>query len=75
MKFCSIVVMRAKEVFDQNCIPPMVNGTALVLPDRAQALAAYPHARVANGFIFVSGISSRRFDNTYEGVRVVIWQP
>ena len=44
------------------------NGTALCLPDRAQALAQYPHARIANGFIYVSGISSRRLDNTYEGV-------
>lgn len=43
------------------------NGKPYILPDRAQALAAYPHARYANGFIFVSGISSRRLDNTYEG--------
>ena len=45
------------------------NGTPLILADRAQALAAYPHARICNGMIFVSGISSRRLDNTYEGVK------
>ncbi|KAG0232096.1 hypothetical protein BGW42_008389 [Actinomortierella wolfii] len=45
------------------------NGNAIILKDRAQALARYPHARIANGMIFVSGISSRRLDNTYEGVK------
>ncbi|KAG0334894.1 hypothetical protein BG004_000228 [Podila humilis] len=45
------------------------NGTAISLKDRAQALAQYPHGRIVNGMIYVSGISSRRFDNTYEGVK------
>ncbi|KAG0366171.1 hypothetical protein BGZ54_005718 [Gamsiella multidivaricata] len=45
------------------------NGTAVILKDRAPALAHYPHARIANGMIYVSGISSRRLDNTYEGVK------
>jgi 2-aminomuconate deaminase len=45
-------------------------GVAVVLGDRAQALAKYPHARKVNGFIFVSGVSSRRFDNTHAGVVV-----
>ncbi|KAF9971099.1 hypothetical protein BGZ73_006003 [Actinomortierella ambigua] len=45
------------------------NGAPVILKDRAQALARYPHARIANGMIFVSGISSRRLDNTYEGVK------
>ncbi|KAF8926409.1 hypothetical protein BGZ58_011215 [Dissophora ornata] len=45
------------------------NGTAVILKDRAQALAHYPHARIVNGMIYVSGISSRRLDNTYEGVK------
>jgi 2-aminomuconate deaminase len=31
---------------------------------------AYPHARVVNGFVFVSGTSSRRPDNTFVGVEV-----
>lgn len=44
------------------------NGKSLIMGDRAKALAAYPHAKIANGMIFVSGISSRRLDNTYEGV-------
>ena len=31
---------------------------------------AFPHVRVANGFAFVSGTSSRRPDNTFVGVEV-----
>ncbi|KAL2919467.1 hypothetical protein HK105_201113 [Polyrhizophydium stewartii] len=46
------------------------NGQAFILGDKAQSLANYPHARKAGGFIFVSGISSRRLDNTWEGVSV-----
>jgi 2-aminomuconate deaminase len=41
-----------------------------ILQDRAQALANYPHARRAGDFIYVSGVSSRRFDNTHAGVTV-----
>jgi 1,2-dihydroxy-3-keto-5-methylthiopentene dioxygenase len=46
-----------------------VNGTAVVMADgsAASALAHYPHARRAGGFIFVSGASSRRSDNTHRG--------
>ncbi|KYQ92694.1 2-aminomuconate deaminase [Tieghemostelium lacteum] len=44
------------------------NGQPFILDERAKALANYPHMRKANGFLFVSGISSRRPDNTYEGV-------
>ncbi|KAF0457839.1 Endoribonuclease L-PSP [Gigaspora margarita] len=45
------------------------NRKAIILSDKARPLANYPHARVAGGLIFVSGISSRRPDNTYEGVK------
>ncbi|RIA87672.1 Endoribonuclease L-PSP/chorismate mutase-like protein [Glomus cerebriforme] len=45
------------------------NGQAVIAGDRAKPLANYPHARIVGGFIFVSGISSRNFDNTYEGVK------
>eukprot|EP00842_Homolaphlyctis_polyrhiza_P002517 jgi/Hompol1/3266/HPOL_003173-RA len=44
------------------------NGQPVIVRTAAQSLANYPHARKAGGFIFVSGISSRRFDNTWEGV-------
>jgi 2-aminomuconate deaminase len=47
-----------------------MNGHAVIVPGRAGALANYPHARRAGGLIFVSGVSSRRFDNTHEGVIV-----
>ena len=47
----------------------MANETRpVILDDRAQALAHYPHARVVGDLVFVSGVSSRRFDNTHEGV-------
>src|SRR5690349_19516323 len=42
----------------------------IILDDRAQALARYPHARVVGDLVFVSGVSSRRFDNTHEGVTI-----
>ncbi len=43
---------------------------SFILPDRAGALASYPHARRVGDLIFVSGISSRRPDNTHEGVTI-----
>lgn len=47
-----------------------MNGTSYILGDRAQALANYPHARRVGDLIFVSGVSSRRLDNTHAGVTV-----
>jgi 2-aminomuconate deaminase len=48
-----------------------MNGTtAYILKDRAGALANYPHARRVGELIFVSGVSSRRHDNTHEGVTI-----
>lgn len=41
---------------------------AVILEDRAQALARYPHARMVGDLVYVSGVSSRRGDNTHEGV-------
>ena len=49
-----------------------VNGNAIILSHRAQALANYPHARVVNGLVYVSGISCRRFDGTWEGNTITI---
>jgi 2-aminomuconate deaminase len=42
----------------------------IILDDRAQALARYPHARVVGDLVYVSGVSSRRHDNTHEGVTI-----
>ncbi len=47
-----------------------MNGEAFILEGRAGALANYPHARKANGMIYVSGVSSRRHDNSHEGVTI-----
>eukprot|EP00026_Physarum_polycephalum_P021068 Phypoly_transcript_24080.p1 GENE.Phypoly_transcript_24080~~Phypoly_transcript_24080.p1 ORF type:complete len:143 (+),score=21.83 Phypoly_transcript_24080:66-494(+) len=47
-----------------------VNGEAFILGDRAKALAHYPHMRKAGNFLYVSGISSRRPDNSYAGVHI-----
>ena len=46
------------------------NGTGFLLSSGAQGLANYPHARTipsTANTIFVSGISSRRPDGTFEG--------
>lgn len=48
----------------------MAKMTNTILGDHAQALAAYPHARRAGDFIHVSGTSSRRADNSHEGVTI-----
>ncbi len=47
-----------------------MTGKPIILEDRAQALARYPHARVVGDLVFVSGVSSRRFDNSHAGVTV-----
>ena len=43
---------------------------AKLLTGKAQPRGRFPHAKVANGFIYVSGTSSRRPDNTFVGVQV-----
>jgi 2-aminomuconate deaminase len=48
-----------------------MNGTPYILDDRAGALANYPHARRAGDFIYVSGVSSRRHDNSHAGVTIL----
>ncbi|KAI9298924.1 YjgF-like protein [Neoconidiobolus thromboides FSU 785] len=58
-------MLPVKQHLDQHS-----NGTPIILEDAAQALAHYPHARKHNGLIYISGISSRREDNSYEGVTV-----
>ncbi len=41
-----------------------------VLKEKAQPLGKYPHYKKVGDFVFVSGTSSRRKDNTHEGVFV-----
>lgn len=43
---------------------------AIILPDRASPLAHYPHARRVGDLLFLCGTSSRRADNTHDGVRI-----
>jgi 2-aminomuconate deaminase len=43
---------------------------AKTLSDKATPRGRFPHVRVANGFAFVSGTSSRRPDNTIAGASV-----
>ncbi|PVU87671.1 hypothetical protein BB560_005752 [Smittium megazygosporum] len=40
----------------------------IILGNKAQPLAGYPHAKRVGPFVYLSGLSSRRFDNTYAGV-------
>lgn len=44
------------------------NGEAFHLGNRARTLAGYPHMRAAGGVLYLSGISSRRLDDTVAGV-------
>ncbi|SCG59635.1 RidA family protein [Micromonospora inositola] len=44
--------------------------TARVVGGKAVPRGAFPHVKVAGGFVFVSGTSSRRPDNTFAGVQV-----
>jgi 2-aminomuconate deaminase len=41
-----------------------------LLTDKAKPRGKYPHVKLAGPFIFVSGTSSRRADNSFEGVIV-----
>lgn len=45
----------------------MTRGTATTLPDKARPRGAFPHIRRAGDFLFVSGTSARRPDNTIAG--------
>ncbi|MFG1920129.1 RidA family protein [Micromonospora sp. NPDC048898] len=48
----------------------MSGAGARVVPGKAVPRGAFPHVKVAGGFVFVSGTSSRRADNTFAGVSV-----
>jgi 2-aminomuconate deaminase len=41
-----------------------------VIPDKAKPRGRFPHYRRAGDFIYVSGTSSRRADNSFSGVEV-----
>jgi enamine deaminase RidA (YjgF/YER057c/UK114 family) len=42
----------------------------VVVADKARPRGRFPHVRVSGDLIFVSGTSSRRADNTFDGVEV-----
>lgn len=44
--------------------------SAQVVPGKAAPRGAFPHVKRAGDFLFVSGTSSRRADNTFDGVQV-----
>lgn len=46
------------------------NVTSKVIAGRAKPRGKFPHLRRAGDFIFISGISSRRPDNSFAGVEV-----
>ena len=48
----------------------MTNTEPYILEGRAGALASYPHARRVGDLLFLSGTSSRRADNSHEGVTI-----
>ncbi|MET8350223.1 MULTISPECIES: RidA family protein [unclassified Micromonospora] len=47
-----------------------MSGGARVVAGKATPRGAFPHVKVAGGFVFVSGTSSRRADNSFAGVEV-----
>jgi len=50
---------------------PDIGGTgARVVAGKAVPRGRFPHVKVAGGFVFVSGTSSRRADNTIAGAEV-----
>ena len=49
---------------------PAGDPVAKLVAGKAQPRGRFPHAKVANGFVYVSGTSSRRPDNTFAGVQV-----
>lgn len=48
----------------------MMSKDSKVIDGRAKPLGSYPHFKRAGDFIFVSGTSSRRQDNSHEGVEI-----
>ena len=42
-----------------------------VLKDKAQPLGNYPHVKKVGNYVYVSGTSSRRSDNTHAGVEIL----
>jgi len=46
------------------------NPTATLTPGKATPRGKYPHIKRAGDFLFVSGTSSRRADNSFAGVEV-----
>ena len=48
----------------------MMSTDSKVIDGRAKPLGNYPHFKRAGDFIFVSGTSSRRQDNSHEGVEI-----
>ena len=44
--------------------------TNIILEGRANPLAGYPHARRAGDFLYLCGTSSRRADNSHDGVTI-----
>lgn len=47
-----------------------MSDTHVILDDRAMPLAGYPHARRAGDFVYLCGTSSRRPDNSHDGVTI-----
>ena len=47
-----------------------MESTSKVLQDKATPRGKYPHIKRVGDFLFVSGASSRRPDNSFEGVEV-----
>jgi len=66
-KYLQFIKDLSDAVEEKKLTRHMPNGTSYILASGARALAHYPHMRKVNGFLYVSGTSSRRPDNTHVG--------
>lgn len=48
-----------------------MSGRSKIVPGKATPRGAFPHAKVVGDFVFISGTSSRRPDDTFAGVDIV----
>ena len=55
---------------EQDEIGNMGNVSSKVIAGKAKPRGKYPHVKRAGDFLFVSGTSSRRADNTFDGAEV-----
>lgn len=68
LDFSEAIPIKADKLYVGSSTLQGPNGESFILSEKgAQGYANYPHMRAVNGMLYVSGISSRRSDNTHVG--------